>query len=184
MKRTVLLPKKKFAFTGKTKVSRVKGAEMSVAAAHANPLDAKPVSAGGTSAVAGASMLAAATTEESDHQQRTTISTSTILGSSVNSGSLAPQPSQSSTSKSSPSPQDIALVKQGHGLMGLRDQVVVLAPTGHDFVLIDLVGCSVYLMGHMPALRMMGLRDTLVVAGPVTGDINRGIPSCIRMLRV
>jgi hypothetical protein len=54
--------------------------------------------------------------------------------------------------------------------MGLRGEVVVLAPSGHDFVLIDIVGCSVFLMGHMPALRMMGLRDTLVVAGPVTGE--------------
>ena len=48
-------------------------------------------------------------------------------------------------------------------------QVVVLMPEGHDFVLIDLVGCSVFLVGHMPALRMLGLRDTTVVAGPVTG---------------
>ena len=47
----------------------------------------------------------------------------------------------------------------------------MLSPESHDFVLIDLVGCRVYLLGHMPALRMMGLRDTLVVAGPVTGAL-------------
>ncbi len=32
-----------------------------------------------------------------------------------------------------------------------------------------LQGCTIYLLGHMPALRMLGLRDTRVFTGPVTG---------------
>ena len=32
-----------------------------------------------------------------------------------------------------------------------------------------LQGCTVYLLGHMPALRMLGLRNTRIFTGPVTG---------------
>jgi len=147
---------------------------MSSAAAVANPLDAKPVSAGGTSAVAGASMLAAAVEARRDHRPSSTAAdtgSGSVDDAAAGSSSIKPPtPVHGAKHSPSPSPQDIALVNQGHGLMGLRGEVVVLAPSGHDFVLIDIVGCSVFLMGHMPALRMMGLRDTLVVAGPVTGE--------------
>ena len=40
---------------------------------------------------------------------------------------------------------------------------------GQDFVLLDLEGCTIYLLGHMPALRMTGLRNCRVYGGPVTG---------------
>lgn len=42
---------------------------------------------------------------------------------------------------------------------------------GRDFVLIDLRRCRVFLMGHLPALRLLGLQDCAVAAGPVTGAV-------------
>ena len=113
--RAELLPKKKFTFSSVKKLSRVKGAEMSTAAAEANPLGAAPVSAGGTSAVAGAALL-------KDRQG---------AGGTGGGGSGGADGDQddrsvvrpSSTPVAQPSQQDIALVKAGHGLMGLRNQV-------------------------------------------------------------
>ncbi len=141
--RDELLPKRKFAFS--KKVSRVKGSALSSTAAEANPAGAAPISAGGTSALAGAACLAGSQS--------------------------ATDPSGATTSYGTP--RDIALVDAGSGLRGLRNQVIVLPPEqirNQDFVLIDLQGCRIYLLGHMPALRMLGLRDCTVVAGPVTGE--------------
>jgi hypothetical protein len=159
--RLQLLPKKKFAFS--KKVSRVKGSELSLAASEG--MGAAPVSAGGTSANVGTAHLLS---QPSAHDGAT--STSATSG-----GSSHPSPPSTSTSFSPAAiatDHDITLVKEGRGLMGLRGAIIVLDPDaigGRDYVLIDLQGCSVFLMGHLPALRLLGLVDCLIVAGPVTG---------------
>lgn len=89
--RAELVPKKKFAFS--KKVNRVKGSELSTAAAEANPVGATPVSAGGTS---------------------------------ISGGSAAGAPGVTSAGDAvgiSPSQQDLALIQEGRGLRGLRNQV-------------------------------------------------------------
>lgn len=40
---------------------------------------------------------------------------------------------------------------------------------GADFVVMDCSGCSIYLLGHMGALRLLRLANCTVIAGPVTG---------------
>jgi hypothetical protein len=137
-----LVPKRKFAFS--KKVNRVKGMELSTAAAETNPIGSVPVSAGGTSVENG---LHTADTQNADcHNPEV--------------GHLRI------------TDRDIALVKEGKGLMGLRNQVIVFSSeeiSGRDFVRLDLKDCKVYLMGHLPALRLLGLENTTIVAGPITG---------------
>ncbi|GAX81503.1 hypothetical protein CEUSTIGMA_g8931.t1 [Chlamydomonas eustigma] len=151
--RAELLPKRKFAFN--KKVSRVKGSDLSASAAVDSPLEATPVSAGGTSA----------TRAGGDAQ--------VINGVADPQGSVPTSLLLPSSTSWIPSPQDALLIQEGQGYMGLRNQVLVVNPqqvAGRDFVLIDLQDCQVYLMGHLPALRMTGLSRTTVVAGPVTGS--------------
>jgi len=166
--RAALIPRKKFAF--KSKVSRLKGAEVSTAAAAAAPAtDAAPVSAGGTSGSGGQAAQgqhAAASSSSCGAVEGAAGSAAAPAGTDYAAAAVA------AAAAASPSERDIALVKAGRGLMGLRNQVVVLSPSqvgSRDYVLVDLEGCEVYLAGHMPALRMLGLRNTRVVSGPVTG---------------
>jgi hypothetical protein len=69
---------------------------------------------------------------------------------------------------------DQQLVRSGRGLQGLRGQVVVRTAAdiaGRDFVLLDLHGCTVHLLGAMPALRLHTLRGCTLYTGPVTGAV-------------
>uniref|UniRef100_A0A7S3QMJ9 C-CAP/cofactor C-like domain-containing protein n=1 Tax=Dunaliella tertiolecta TaxID=3047 RepID=A0A7S3QMJ9_DUNTE len=139
--RATLLPKRKFGFSKKT--ARVKGADLASAATAA--ADAQAPSNGSSDAGGGA------------HAHR-------------------PQEQQAgSTGQQGPptaSPELLALVQSGRGFMGKRDQVLCCSAAqlaSQDFVLLNLEGCTVYLIGHMPALRMTGLRNCRVFAGPVTG---------------
>eukprot|EP00798_Chlamydomonas_sp_ICE-L_P008249 gene8249-1518_t len=71
-----------------------------------------------------------------------------------------------------PSDRDVELVKSGRGLMGLRNEVIVWSAdkvAGQEVVLIDLQGCTVYLLGQMPNLRMLGIKNSRIITGPVTG---------------
>lgn len=163
--RLQLLPKKKFAFS--KKVSRVKGSELSLAASEG--MGAAPVSAGGTSANIGTAHLLSHPQITSTAVNGETTSASTFMASTETTHN---HPSSSPSSAAIATDRDVALVKEGRGLMGLRGSVIVLDPEtigGRDYVLIDLQGCSIYLMGHLPALRLLGLVDCLIVAGPVTG---------------
>jgi hypothetical protein len=69
---------------------------------------------------------------------------------------------------------DQELVKSGRGLQGLRDQVVIKTAAdlcGQDYVLLDLHGCTIYLLGPMPALRLHTLRNCTLYTGPITGAV-------------
>ena len=130
--RAELLPKKKFAFSNAKKLSRVKGAEMSTAAAEANPLGATPVSAGGTSAVAGAALL-------KDRQGAGGTDGGGNGGADdAQDGADGSAAGPHSTPAAEPSQQDIALVKAGHGLMGLRNQVRPLLRNHRQLHWVDL----------------------------------------------
>ncbi|KAG1675415.1 hypothetical protein FOA52_012334 [Chlamydomonas sp. UWO 241] len=163
--RAALVPKRKFAFS--KKVARVKGAEMSVAAREAAGT-ATPASAGGTSATAtaGTGITAGADARSGDPHAGGDAGPGSDSGSAHGAGAVP--------AAASASAHDLKLVAAGQGLMGLRDETVVLGPdqiNHRDFVLIDLQRCTIFLMGHLPALRLLGLRDCTVVAGPVTGAV-------------
>ena len=146
--RATLLPKKKFAFS--RKVTRVKGAEVSSAAATSAPAN-QAYGADSTAGSAAGPGMPALAHEQQQQQQGAECG---------------------ATDRPTPSQRDIQLVQSGCGLMGLRGQVVVRQGAeldGQDFVLVDLEDCTVYLLGHMPALRMIDLRNTRVFSGPVTG---------------
>ncbi|KAF5828685.1 tubulin binding cofactor C-domain-containing protein [Dunaliella salina] len=139
--RAMLLPKRKFGFSKKT--ARVKGADLASAATAA--ADAQAPSNGLPDAGGGA--------DASKPQEQQAGST----------GQQGPPTA---------SPELVALVQSGRGFMGKRDQVLCCTAAqlaSQDFVLLNLEGCIVYLIGHMPALRMTGLRNCRVFAGPVTG---------------
>jgi len=46
----------------------------------------------------------------------------------------------------------------------------VLGADGGPMVIRDLTSCTVYIRGRMEALRMHGLKDCTVIAGPVHGS--------------
>lgn len=164
--RADLLPKRKFAFS--KKVARVKGTEVAASAAAAAPGDAASSanssahggaisSGGGAQEVQGAQAAAGAGSIQGQGQA--------AAGASSAGGTQASQPSQQAGWLSSASERDISLVQAGRGLRGLRNQVVLRTAeqlASQDFVLLDLEGCDVFLLGHMPALRMLGLRNCRV----------------------
>lgn len=140
--RTSLVPKRKFAFA--RKVARVKGTDIAAAAA----TDATATASSSSTGQAGAGCA---------------------------SGSSTAPDGQGSNTEEAPcfSERDVALVASGRGLQGLRNQVIVMTAdqlgAAADFVLLDLEGCTVYLLGQLAALRMLRLRACRVFTGPVTG---------------
>lgn len=149
--RAVLVPKRKFAFS--KKVARVKAEEASASA---------PAPAG--------QPTSASTEQCHGGHGGAHPAASTSYG--------APQGDACSSAPDSDAvvavitERDRALIRTGRGFAGLRGQTLVCWAheiASQDFVLVDLADCTVFLLGHMPALRMLGLRRTRVYSGPVTG---------------
>ncbi|KAK9805457.1 hypothetical protein WJX73_008992 [Symbiochloris irregularis] len=63
------------------------------------------------------------------------------------------------------------LLSEDRGIQGARNQVLVRTADqlGGDFVLEDLQGCTVLLLGRLSALRVRQLRDCRIACGPVAG---------------
>jgi hypothetical protein len=71
-----------------------------------------------------------------------------------------------------PSAYDLDLIASGHGLRGLHGAIIVRNADdlgGREFVLFDLEGCDVFLLGEMRALRAARLTRCRVYAGLVRG---------------
>ncbi|KAG2444093.1 hypothetical protein HYH02_009035 [Chlamydomonas schloesseri] len=169
--RTTLAPRKKFAF-GSKKVTKVRGEEISSAAATTS------ASAAATAADAAATAAAPAFGLSTLAGAPAAPTSTSSAGAGASDGDAASAPTAAGLVVSD---QDRALVARGRGVMGLTDQVVVISQAqleaeggggaggGGDFVLIGLTRCTVVLLGRLRALRAAGLRGCTVVAGPVTG---------------
>lgn len=149
--RGALVPRKRFAFSSK-KVSKVKGEQVS-----------------NDSSTAAASLAVASAAAATLSSQQQPLHDEPAAAAGDDAGGTA--------GAAAFGERDVALVAAGRGLMGLRDTVVIKrveevsggGQGGQDFVLLGLTGCTVFLLGHLPALRMAGLRRCRVFAGPVTG---------------
>ncbi|GIL47875.1 hypothetical protein Vafri_4507 [Volvox africanus] len=182
--RTALAPRRRFAF-GSKKVSKVRGEEVSAAAA-----------ATVTAATVSGVILAttAPTASSSGPTSLASASSNTSVtplfvrstGAQLPSGhadadrattpATAPGDGGDTRATVTVSDQDRALVARGRGFLGLTDTTVVLPADevsergiGGDFVLLNLTRCRVVLLGRLRALRIAGLRNCTVVSGPVTG---------------
>ncbi|KAG2436793.1 hypothetical protein HXX76_006317 [Chlamydomonas incerta] len=165
--RTTLAPRKKFAF-GSKKVTKVRGEEMSSAAATTTA----------TAAASAADAAAHAAAPVFTHSAAGPAAPSSGTSSANGTGGANTADADAASGLVA-SEQDRALVARGRGVMGLTDQVVVISQAqleaegggggGGDFVLLGLTRCTVVLLGRLRALRAAGLRGCTVVAGPVTG---------------
>ncbi|KAL6751218.1 tubulin binding cofactor C-domain-containing protein [Haematococcus lacustris] len=87
----------------------------------------------------------------------------------VNSTASQPVPA---VGRCDPSERDLQLIAAGRGLLDLDSQDVVVREEelgGQEYALINLARCRVFLVGHLQSLRLLGLRDCVLVTGPVTG---------------
>ncbi|GFR40613.1 hypothetical protein Agub_g1194 [Astrephomene gubernaculifera] len=185
--RTSLAPRRRFAF-GSKKVNKVRGEEISAAAATAGsvggvseqpPVTAPPAvaAAAGECAPAAAPQLQPATASAGVSNGTPSVA----AGTDTHEANDSPDPN-TTPAVISVSEQDQALVSRGRGLMGLTDAHIVLRADqvsepgavgsgGGSFVLLGLTRCRVVLLGRLQALRAVGLRGCSVVAGPVTGSV-------------
>lgn len=85
-----------------------------------------------------------------------------------------------------PTSHDLQLISAGYGFMGLRNQSIIQTAehlAGQAFVLHDLAECTVYLLGHMSALRLQKLQNCRVYTGPVSGaTFVSGASGCTLMI--
>lgn len=127
-------------FAFSKKVSRVKGAEAAAAAAVGDAAQPAPTPEGGGGTAA---------------------------------AQEAPTAAPSTSGAAAVSEHDMQLVQSGRGVLGARGQVIRRSADelcGGSFVLIDLEDCTVHLDGQLAALRILNVRNTTVVTGPVTGS--------------
>lgn len=68
-----------------------------------------------------------------------------------------------------PVPEAVVLLDRG--IQGAREQTIVRTADqlGGDFVLEDLQGCTVLLLGRLSALRIRHLQNCRIACGPVAG---------------
>lgn len=95
-------------------------------------------------------------------------------------------PQQNQQAPVAPSAHDLQLINAGYGCMGLRSQTIVKSTeqlAGQAFVLQDLVDCTVFLLGHLSALRLQQLNNCKIYTGPVSGaTFVNGVSNCTLMI--
>lgn len=172
---------RKFAF-GSKKVTKVRGEEISSAAATTSATAA--ASAADAAAYAAAPVFthsAAGPSASTSGAAASGASAGGVNGTGASTSGTGAADAEAALAGLVVSEQDRALVARGRGVMGLTDQVIVVSQAqleaegggggvgGGDYVLLGLTRCTVVLLGRLRALRAAGLRGCTVVAGPVTG---------------
>ncbi|GLI69628.1 hypothetical protein VaNZ11_014295 [Volvox africanus] len=182
--RTALAPRRRFAF-GNKKVSKVRGEEVSAAAAatasSATVSGVTLVTTAPTASASGPTSLASASSNTSVtplfvRPTGAPLPSGHVDADHATTTTTTPGDDGEARATVTVSDQDRALVARGRGFLGLTDTTVVLPADevsergiGGDFVLLNLTRCRVVLLGRLRALRIAGLRNCTVVSGPVTG---------------